>query len=150
MSLIESLGQAQRFSDLSEQEMEKIAVLCQQRGYGKGDTVLSEGETSRELFIIGQGMVEVSLKMAEASTPLIHLGTGQVFGEMTMVDRGARSATVKAMADETVLLVIPHQDLLQLCKEDNHIGFIVMRNLAAEMSLKLRYYNISGAMNASL
>lgn len=150
MSLIESLGKAQLFSDLSEPEMEKIAILCQKRVYGKGETVLSEGETSRELFIIAQGMVEVSLKTAEASTPLIHLGTGQVFGEMTMVDRGARSATVKAVADETILLVIPHQDLLQLCKEDNHIGFIVMRNLAAEMSLKLRYYNISGAINASL
>ena len=150
MSLIESLGKAQLFSDLSKQEMKKIAVLCQQRVYSQGDTVLCEGETSRELFIIGQGMVEVSLKTAEASTPLIHLGTGQVFGEMTMVDRGARSATVKAVADETVLLVIPHHDLLQLCKEDNHIGFIVMRNLAAEMSLKLRYYNISGAMNAGL
>jgi len=150
MSLIEALGKAQLFSDLSEEERGKIALLCEQRVYGKGDTVLSEGETSRELFIIGQGMVEVSLKTAEASTPLIHLGTGQVFGEMTMVDRGARSATVKAVADETVLQVIPHNALLQLCEEDNHIGFIVMRNLAAEMSLKLRYYNISGAMNASL
>jgi CRP-like cAMP-binding protein len=150
MSLIESLSKAQLFSDLSDHEMEKIATLCQQRTYGHGDTVLSEGETSRELFIIGQGMVEVSLKTVEASTPLIHLGTGQVFGEMTMVDRGARSATVNAVADETVLLVIPHQDLLQLCKDNNHIGFIVMRNLAAEMSLKLRYYNISGAMNANL
>jgi CRP-like cAMP-binding protein len=150
MSLIEALDKAQLFSDLSAEEMEKIALLCEQRVYGKGDTVLSEGETSRELFIIGQGMVEVSLKTAEASTPLIHLGTGQVFGEMTMVDRGARSATVKAVADETVLQVIPHNALLQLCQEDNHIGFIVMRNLAAEMSLKLRYYNISGAMNASL
>jgi CRP-like cAMP-binding protein len=150
MSLSEALDKAQLFSDLSAEEMEKIALLCEQRVYGKGDTVLSEGETSRELFIIGQGMVEVSLKTAEASTPLIHLGTGQVFGEMTMVDRGARSATVKAVADETVLQVIPHNALLQLCQEDNHIGFIVMRNLAAEMSLKLRYYNISGAMNASL
>jgi len=150
MSLIEALGKAQLFSDLSEEERGKIALLCEQRVYGKGDTVLSEGETSRELFIIGQGMVEVSLKTAEASPPIIHLGTGQVFGEMTMVDRGARSATVKAVADETVLQVIPHNALLQLCEEDNHIGFIVMRNLAAEMSLKLRYYNISGAMNASL
>ena len=150
MSLIEALGKAQLFSDLSAEEMEKIALLCEQRVYGEGDTVLSEGETSRELFIIGQGMVEVSLKTAEASTPLIHLGTGQGFGEMTLVDRGARSATVKAVADETVLQVIPHEALLQLCQEDNHIGFIVMRNLAAEMSLKLRYYNISGAINASL
>jgi CRP/FNR family cyclic AMP-dependent transcriptional regulator len=79
---------------------------------------------------------------------LINLGTGQVFGEMTLVDRGARSATVKAVKDGTVLYVIPHAAFLELCQEDNHIGFIVMRNLAADMSLKLRYYNIAGQINA--
>lgn len=148
MSLIDSLKKAQLFIGLAPDELARIAPLCQQRSYNKGDTILSEGETTRELFIVEQGTVEVSLGTAEASTPLINLGTGQVFGEMTLVDRGARSATVKAVKDGTVLYVIPHQAFLQLCEEDNHIGFIVMRNLAADMSLKLRYYNIAGRINA--
>ncbi len=148
MSLIDSLKKAQLFIGLAPDELARIGPLCQQRSYNNGDTILSEGETTRELFIVEQGTVEVSLGTAEASTPLINLGTGQVFGEMTLVDRGARSATVKAVKDGTVLYVIPHQAFLQLCEEDNHIGFIVMRNLAADMSLKLRYYNIAGRINA--
>jgi len=95
-------------------------------------------------------MVEVSLSKAEEGpTPLINLGAGQVVGEMTLVDRGARSATVKALNDDTVLYVIPHGDFLKLCEADNHIGFIVMRNLAAEMSLKLRYHNIAEQMGVN-
>jgi CRP-like cAMP-binding protein len=148
MSLVESLGKAQIFIGLAQDELARIAALCQQRVYAKGDTILSEGETSRELFIIGQGMVEISLGTADASTPIINLGTGQVFGEMTLVDRGARSATAKALTDKTLLNVIPHNAFLELCQEDNHIGFIVMRNLAADMSLKLRYSNIAGQMSA--
>jgi CRP-like cAMP-binding protein len=149
MSLIESLSKAQLFMGLSADELERIGALCKTRVYEPGETVLSEGDTSRELFIVEQGMVEVSLGKAEASTPLINLGTGQVFGEMTLVDRGARSATVTAVEDGTVLYGIPHQGFLDLCEADNHIGFIVMRNLAADMSLKLRYYNIAGQINAS-
>ena len=55
----------------------------------------------------------------------------------------------KALGDETVLNVIPHEDFLGLCQQDNHIGFVVMRNLAAEMSLKLRYHNIAEQMSAN-
>jgi CRP-like cAMP-binding protein len=149
MSLVESLRKAQIFTDLSQNELERIAALCRQRTHDQNDTILSEGETSRELFIIDQGMVEVSLAAGEVPTPLINLGAGQVFGEMTLVDRGARSATVKVISDKTVLNVIPHDDFLSLCQEDNHIGFVVMRNLAAEMSLKLRYHNIIEQMDAN-
>jgi CRP-like cAMP-binding protein len=147
MSLLESLKKAQIFMGLSQDELGKIATLCKQRAYSLGETILSEGESSRELFIIEQGMVEVSVGKSDAATVLVNLGTGQVFGEMTLVDRGARSATVKAATDETVLQAIPHDALLQLCEQDNHTGFILMRNLAAEMSLKLRYYNISGQID---
>lgn len=147
MSLVESLKKAQIFSDLAQAELEKIAALGYERSFGKGDTILSEGEKSRELFIIGEGMVEVSLTTADTSTPLVNLGTGQIFGEMSLVDRGARSATVTAVSD-AVLQVIPHEAFLQLCHKDNHIGFIVMRNLAAEMSLRLRYHNIARSMDA--
>lgn len=150
MSLVESLRKARIFSSLSQDDLERIAQLCQQRIYNQGDVVLSEGESSRELFIIGQGMVEVSISMPEeASAPLINLGAGQVVGEMALVDQGARSATVKALNDETVVYVVPHDAFLQLCEEDNHIGFVVMRNLAAEMSLKLRYRNIADRMGTA-
>lgn len=149
MSITRPLDRAQLFTGLSQEELQKITSLSGRRTYQKGDTVLSEGEISRELFIVSKGTVEVSLKTDEASTPLLRLGAGQIFGEMTLVDRGARSATVTALEDPTVLQVIPHDALLQLCEDDNHIGFIVMRNLAAEMSLRLRYYNISLTMDAA-
>ena len=148
MSLVESLKRTQIFSGLLPDELEKIAALGHERTFVKGDTILSEGESSRELFIIGKGMVEVSLTTAGASTPLVNLGAGQIFGEMALVDRGARSATVTA-SDATVLQVIPHEAFLALCEGDNHIGYVVMRNLAAEMSLRLRYHNIARAMDAN-
>ena len=142
-------GPLECVSGLAQGELEKIAALGSERTFGKGDTILSEGDRSRDLFIIGRGMVKVSLETKDASTPLVNLGTGQIFGEMSLVDSGARSATVTATSEGTLLQVIPHEDLLNLCEQDNHIGYVVMRNLAAEMSLRLRYHNIARSMDAS-
>jgi CRP/FNR family cyclic AMP-dependent transcriptional regulator len=144
MPLIESLKKVQIFTGLSQEELKSIAALCQERTLNEGDTILSEGESTRELFIIAQGMVEVTLGRDENVMPLMRLGAGQLVGEMSLVDRGVRSATATAVSDDTVLYVVPHAAFLALCEEDNHIGFVVMRNLAAELSLRLRYYNIAG------
>jgi len=65
-----------------------------------------------------------------------------VFGEMALVDRGARSATVRCVEDGTVLYVIPRKDFWALCDNDHHIGFIVMRNIAFDLSFKLRHRNL--------
>jgi CRP/FNR family cyclic AMP-dependent transcriptional regulator len=150
MSLVESLRKARIFSGLSQDELERIAQLCQQKVYHQDDLILSEGESSRELFIIARGMVEVSIAMpTQTPTALMNLGEGQVVGEMTLVDRGARSATVKVLKDDTVMYVLPHEAFIQLCEQDNHIGFVFMRNLATEMSLKLRYRNIAEQMGTA-
>ena len=149
MSLLESLGRVQLFTELSKDELERIAALCQPRVYQKGEPIVSEGETSRELFIISRGTVEVSLLTQGTTKPLVNLGTGQIFGEMALVDRGARSATVTAIADETVLQVIQHDAFLNLCEKNEHFGYIVMRNLAAEMSLRLRLRNIERVKDTS-
>jgi CRP/FNR family cyclic AMP-dependent transcriptional regulator len=139
---LSKLSKTQIFSGLAREELQRVASLSQQRRYDRGDIILSEGEKTRELFIVADGMVQISLRTADASTPLANLGAGQVFGEMALVDRGARSATVEAVKDGTQVYVIAHDDLLQMCEADSRVGFLLMRNLAAELSLRLRYRNI--------
>jgi CRP-like cAMP-binding protein len=75
-------------------------------------------------------------------TSLARLGQGQIFGEMALVDRGARSATVHCVEDGTVLYVIPRQAFWALCDGNHHIGYVVMRNIAADLSFKLRHRNL--------
>jgi CRP-like cAMP-binding protein len=72
---------------------------------------------------------------------LVTLGKGQSFGEMGLVDRGARSATVRAASD-TDVYVINCDKFLELCHADTRLGFLVMRNIAADLSFKLRYRNL--------
>jgi CRP/FNR family cyclic AMP-dependent transcriptional regulator len=150
MSVSELLQHSELFLGLSPEQMEQIAALGHEATYNAGDLIISEGAPSHELYIIGSGMVEVEVvKGAVHDVPgapqlssLVRLGQGQVFGEMALIDSGARSATVRCAKDNTVLFVIPHEDFWALCRSDHHIGFIVMRNIAVDLSFKLRHRNL--------
>ena len=64
-----------------------------------GDTILSEGEAGDTAFLITAGSVEVSIGAGAAAEDLGTLGAGDVFGEMSLIEPGPRSATVKAVTD---------------------------------------------------
>jgi len=150
MSVSELLQHSELFLGLAPEQVERVAALGREATYNAGDIIISEGAPTHELYIIEGGMVEVEVvKGAVQDVPgapqlssLVRLGKGQVFGEMALVDRGARSATVRCARDGTVLFVIPHEDFWALCEGDHHIGFIVMRNIATDLSFKLRHRNL--------
>jgi CRP-like cAMP-binding protein len=97
-----------------------------------------------ELFIITEGFVEVVIESKKPSPEVVvNLGTGQLIGEMSLVDQGLRSATVRAIHDPTIAQVIQHHDFHQLCQKNNRIGYIVMKNMAADLSFKLRHRHLS-------
>jgi CRP/FNR family cyclic AMP-dependent transcriptional regulator len=150
MTVTELLERSELFHELSVKEIERIAALGQEQTYNKGDIVIQEGEPSDEIYIVCSGLVEVEVAQGMVPdvagrlqvNPIVRLGGGQMFGEMSLIDRGVRSATVRCAEDETGLYVITRQALWDLCNEDPHIGFILMRNIAADLSFKLRHRNL--------
>ena len=150
MSVIKLLQLSELFSGLAPEQIERIAALGQESTYNAGDVVIREDDPSDEMYVVRSGMVEVLVSGGRIPdvpgppqlTSIVHLGQGQLFGEMALVDRGARSATVRCVEDGTVLHVIPCQTFWDLCDADHHIGYVVMRNIASDLSFKLRHRNL--------
>jgi CRP/FNR family cyclic AMP-dependent transcriptional regulator len=150
MSVTDLLQQSELFLGLTTRQVEQIATLGQEVAYQAGDVIIREGDPSDEIYVICSGTVEVEVSrgaIADVTGPprltsLARLGQGQVFGEMALVDRGVRSATVRCVKDGTALYAIPRQALWMLCDSDHHIGYVVMRNIAADLSFKLRHRNL--------
>lgn len=149
---VEFLKKIALLNGLSDEEIAQVAEVCRETVVNRGDVILEENAPSDAMYIIHEGMVEVILEpgkvtpealAAPAPTPLLALGRGQVFGEMGLVDQGARSATVRCAADNTRLLVVRRDDFLRLCEEDTRIGYVVMRNIAKDLSFKLRVRNLA-------
>ena len=79
------------------------------RVYPPGEVIFREGDEGHEVFIIQSGLVEIA-KTDESGgkTTLAFLGEGNLFGEMSLVDREPRSATVTAL-EETACYILPEQ-----------------------------------------
>src|SRR6187551_3443895 len=64
-----------------------------------GDTIISEGDDGNTAFLIVSGSVQVSVGKEPKAKLVATLTAGDVFGEMSLIEAGPRSATVKAVTD---------------------------------------------------
>lgn len=86
-----------------------LAAAAVVRLYARGETVITQGGSSGELFIIDRG--EVVVELARDDRPareIARLGPGRFFGEMGLMTGAPRRATVRAAA-ECELLVVRHE-----------------------------------------
>jgi CRP-like cAMP-binding protein len=152
MVTIDSLKRVEILIGLTDEQLSRVASICETKVYSAGDVIVREREPSNEIYIIHTGSAEVRVSggrvtaetlAAPGPQAIISLGQGQIFGEMSLIDMGLRSATVRCTADDTELYVIRRDDFIQLCEKDSDIGYKVMRNLAADLSFKLRHRNLS-------
>jgi len=144
MELKKLLRGIELFDGLTDAELDEIGTLCHEKSLKKGDYLAIEGKKGEDLFVVTEGAVEVFVGEEQgASKVLINLGTGQLIGEMSLVDQGPRSASVRAIQDPTLVQVIRHRDFHELCQRNTHIGYVVMLNMAADLSFKLRHRNLS-------
>jgi CRP-like cAMP-binding protein len=138
----ELLQSVELFDGLTVNDLDEVAAICAQRKYKAGEILVKEGEVGAELFVVSDGLVEITVQEHTVPRVVVNLGTGQIIGEMSLVDRGTRSATVRAVHD-TVVQVIQHDEFQELCQRNTGIGYLVMSNLAADLSFKLRHRNLS-------
>ncbi len=79
-----------------------------------GDTLFQVGEPGESLYVVQSGEIELFIKdTAGQRIPLAIVGTGEVFGELALLDRSPRTATAVALADSE-LLELDRDDLLLL------------------------------------
>ena len=135
------------FDGLSEVELRRVAGICREARFARGEALTTQGADGTEMFVIASGLLEVSVgQLGTGILPphtVVNLGDGQVVGEMSLVDHGPRSATVRCATDECQVLVIQRDAFEQLCQSDHHIGMLVYRNLAADLSFKLRHRHLA-------
>jgi CRP-like cAMP-binding protein len=89
---VELLRGVRLFGEVDDAFLERLAEEFAARTYAAGETLAKEGESGRTLLVIETGSVTVTVHGEEVG----RLGAGDAFGEMALIDRSARSATVTA------------------------------------------------------
>ena len=75
----------------------------------KGTVIFREGEPGDCAYVIERGIVEISTRNGSEDIIIARRGSGEIFGEMAVVDNRPRSATVTAAADCELLLLSANQ-----------------------------------------
>ncbi len=90
-----------------------------------GDTIISEGDEGDTAFFIVSGSVEVALGHGPEASTVGTLTTGEVFGEMCLIDPGPRSATVKAV-DDVECLAVTYEEFIEAIElhPERAVGFM--------------------------
>lgn len=97
--------------------------------YRDGETVVRQGDVGSCMYVIQRGKVEVIHGEAGKEVRLSTLGKGDVFGEMSLFVREARSATVRAVGDARILTV-DKKTFLRRVHEDPSFAFRILQEMA--------------------
>ena len=83
------------FAGLDRKELEDLAGWFKERSFSEGEEVVSEGRGGIGFFVIEDGQAGVTVHGDERGS----LGPGDYFGEVALIDEGARSATITAKSN---------------------------------------------------
>jgi len=108
------------FSHLTAGDIAHIMQLLQARQIDRGDVIFRRGEPATAMYFIAEGDVEIELGPEEKGRR-IRLGAGHFFGEIAVLKRVERSATVKAVS-RVRLLVLDAADLRVLINREPGIA----------------------------
>lgn len=94
---VETLQQVPLFKDLSKRDLKQLSEAMNERTYGAGRELTTEGESGLGFFVVADGTATVTVDGVKRR----ELGPGDHFGEMAIIDGGTRSAQVTADTELT-------------------------------------------------
>jgi CRP-like cAMP-binding protein len=92
---VERLSEVQLFSSCTKRDLSRIAALVEEIDAPAGLVLMRQGDPGREAFVIADGRAKVTIRGRRS----VKLGPGDCFGEMALLHRAPRSATVTAETD---------------------------------------------------
>ena len=127
---------------LTDAECAVVRTLLVRRTFSPGEVVIEEGSLDRDLFLMSLGTVSVKVDLPgqDRQRRLASFSAGTVFGEVALLDREPRSATVTA-DEEAVCYVLSEDAFHALVREHHAIAIKLLTNLGRELSHRVRRAN---------
>jgi CRP/FNR family transcriptional regulator, cyclic AMP receptor protein len=105
---VQVLRNTQLFSQFSEEELTLLVQFCEELSVPKGSVIFTEAQRDDgALFLVQEGVIKIVKGDNENRIVLAMFGLGNLFGEMSFLDSGPRSATAIADEDSVIFKLLP-------------------------------------------
>lgn len=136
--ILDLLIEIQLFQELTPKELEVTSRYMTFFEINEGEALFREGDSGDFMCFVVKGSVDVIKESASGAKAVIaNLGRGRSIGEMAIIDRTPRSATVTAKTF-TTLLVLSRKGFDTIVEKHPGIGIKILKGLARLLSLNMR------------
>ncbi len=130
------------FAGLCPDELEEIIPLCQICNFNADEIIVEEDAIGSALYIILEGRLEVKMRTPQPQMPenadklIATRKAGDIFGVMSFMKKDRTVARLTAI-EKVVVIKIDGDKLNKLFENNNHLGYLIMRNIALILDQRL-------------
>lgn len=133
------------FYDVMGDDLQKLANILTYKKFKNEQIVFNEGDEQTGMYFILEGEVQILKRNNRGKTELLTvLCAPQIFGEMALIDRGRRSASVVSQS-ELVTAELTRENFESFMKNEPELAVHIIRKIAHTLSLRLRKVSASYA-----
>lgn len=144
MKNLELLKRSDIFGGLSDEQLGRVIELAEPQVFAEGQVILEEDQRGTRCYFMTAGRVDIEIRppyAGRAPQKIATVKSGEMFGELSLVDGFLRSASARAV-EPTEVITFDNAALEKLMEEDPRIGYRIMRNIANVLSARIRTTNM--------
>jgi len=127
------------FGSFPEDLLTVLVQKAHERTLNKGEILFQKGDEGNSLFVILSGLVKIVTQDVDNNEVILNkVGTGEIIGEMAMLDYEPRSAGVVAL-EKTSVLELNREDFMGIMKGQPDLALSLIRNLSARLRHNTSY-----------
>ena len=129
-------------SDFTADQIEHLRGWLEPVAWPAGAVVFRSGDPGSSLYLVTQGRASVHILHDDGDIRLATFAPGAVFGELALLDRGPRSATITADEDLKAF-GLSEASFAVLCQQQPDLAIKLLTALGRELSVRIRYANMT-------
>jgi SulP family sulfate permease len=128
--------------DLDAEQIKRLRGFLEPVAWSAGQVIFRSGDPGSALYLVTRGRASAHIRHDDGDIRLVTFAAGAVFGELALLDRGPRSATVTAEEDMQGF-GLSEASFAVLCREQPDIAIKLLQALGRELSVRIRYANLT-------
>lgn len=130
---MQALGAMRFLSHASDRDLDVLASASSFRRLAKGQVLFTEGDASDHVYVVASGRLKIQ-STSTRGEDLVYavVGPGELFGELSVLDGSARSASAVAL-DEVDLWCVPGPALLSVVRASPAVALALAQELAGQL-----------------